>query len=775
MVSLAGLALACGQNAERRSIPNHAHENVELAAASPQGWFLRQTLRIESPVPGAFGRVLAMSGDTALIGKPDGGIFAYSLEGGEWGNPQELVVEGMVDDAQPIFSFSAAISGNTAVIGTPNTTETEIRERGAAFVFSRIGSTWQRAARIEVDDAENFGHFGASVAIDGDLIVVGAPMNDTAYVFARVGEAWIQQKQLVASDEPSGFSNRFGEAVAISGGTVVVGAPYEGRPDFVNAGKVYAYAAPSDLSGTWAETLVLPEVRQSGYFFGLRLAASGDTLLVGAPHEPHSGDGIAYAFTKRGAGYRPLQKLTSGRSSFFGDLFGDALALSSDRAVIGAPGLQSGPRLYPGAAYVYVRDQTGLILEEALVANVADGAFGAAVGIAGDSLFAGAPGVGPGGAAYVYRLLGEAGSACATDAECGLGHCVAEVCCERACEGACEECSTGACLPVPAGSHGSSSCGSYVCDGASGTCPVSCVAHGDCVTTHYCNGGECAPKARAGTACVSPEECRSGNCVRRQCAGTLENGMPCESASECARGHCVDGVCCNDACRQQCEACDVSGSEGECVPVTDAPHGDREPCAGGETLCAGRCDGTLTSACVYPTASTECDSRCEDDAEVVSVCDGQGQCVEGDVRSCGRLTCGATACKERCENDDDCSEGLICWEDGTCNANARCVSAVESETAPGGSREECGRYLCGPTTGTCRTRCTSTRDDCSAPNICDHGECVALPARDPAGCGCRTHSRAGERSWPVPIGLTLLAFARRRSRRRARDERWETP
>ncbi|HEX6272678.1 MAG TPA: FG-GAP repeat protein [Polyangiaceae bacterium] len=768
-VVLGTVAVACGEYAERRSAPGHA---LALAAAPEQGWFRRQTLLLE-PLPDAFGRVIAMSGDTAIIGTPDSAIFAYSLVDGVWSEPRELTIEGTLETIEPEYVLSVAVSGNTAVIGAPNTTV--VGPRGAAYVFSRTGSTWERVARLQVDDVNEFGHFGAAVAIDDDILVVGAPMGETAYVFARVGDRWLQQKQLIAGDNPPtpGYRNRYGEAVAISGRTVVVGAPKAGDPDpFGNAGKAYAYAMPSDLSSTWPETVLLPDLRHSGELFGRRLAASENTIFVGAPREARSVEGAVYAFTKRGAGYGRPQKLTSG-SDYFGDLFGQSLALSGERAVIGAPGLQSGPRLFPGGAYVYARNETGWILDQALIPQGSGEAFGSAVGIANDSLIIGAPALAPGGAAYVYRRSGEPGSACVTDAECGLGHCVADVCCDRPCDGPCEECSTGDCLPVPSGGPGAPACEAYLCDGTHGSCPTSCVANGDCALEHYCDEGECRSKSREGAACVSPEECLSGNCVRRRCSGTLDNGMPCEDASDCVRGYCVDGVCCNDSCGQQCEACDEPGREGECVPVTEAPHGDREPCAGAGTPCAGRCDGTLTAACTYPAASKECDRSCESETETVSACDGQGRCVAGEPRSCGRFTCGEIACETSCEGDEDCADGLVCWADGECDAPARCASDDESETAPGGSREDCWPYLCATTNGACKTRCVSAISDCAAPNVCDpNGRCVSPPVEDSGGCGCRTDSRV-RNSWPVSAALVVLAFLRRRLRapQPKRDER----
>jgi hypothetical protein len=128
------------------------------------------------------------------------------------------------------FGKSVAISGATVVVGSsgggPN------GNQGAAYVFVRNGTSWYQQAILTASDGADGAGFGASVAIDGNTAVVGAPgalgpngNQGAAYVFARNGTTWTQQQKLTVSDGISdGFDDYFGGSVAVSGDTVVAGA-----------------------------------------------------------------------------------------------------------------------------------------------------------------------------------------------------------------------------------------------------------------------------------------------------------------------------------------------------------------------------------------------------------------------------------------------------------------------------------------------------------------------------------------------------------------------
>ena len=94
-------------------------------------------------------------------------------------------------------------------------------------MFARSGSTWAQQAKLTASDGAIDDYFGWSVAISGSTVIVGAPYNTSqigaAYVFTRSGSTWAQQAELNAFDGAVG--DEFGYSVVISGPTVAVGAP----------------------------------------------------------------------------------------------------------------------------------------------------------------------------------------------------------------------------------------------------------------------------------------------------------------------------------------------------------------------------------------------------------------------------------------------------------------------------------------------------------------------------------------------------------------------
>jgi len=146
------------------------------------------------------------------------------------------VVPGAGPETKLRLGLSLAISGDTAVVAGPGEDGLGV-DHGKAYVYVRNGTTWVEQALLEASDGGNgffSGQFGASVAVDGDTIVVGSPTKEAyvgvygsgvAYVYARSGTVWTEQGYLVSSDiDPY---EHFGHSVGVSGDTVVVGVPNE--------------------------------------------------------------------------------------------------------------------------------------------------------------------------------------------------------------------------------------------------------------------------------------------------------------------------------------------------------------------------------------------------------------------------------------------------------------------------------------------------------------------------------------------------------------------
>ncbi len=270
--------------------------------------------------------------------------------------------------------------------------------------------------RLVADDPVDAAEFGRSVAMDGNLVAVGAGGADTdsvssagaVYLFKRQGRGYVPEAKLVAPDPTEGAE--FGRAVAIQGNTVIVGARFAQVGDLSNAGAVYVF---KKYQGSWhfEDKIVSPEPADEDNF-GRALAFQGNLLVVTARKENlNAADvGAAYVFVCRGGSWTNTAKITAGDPAP-GAYFGQSVAVQEDLIVIGA---RNADPEGAGAAYIFRKSPDGW--EEAAKITPPDGKaddnFGFTVAISGDTIAVGArradlPGAKDAGAAYVFSLNGN--------------------------------------------------------------------------------------------------------------------------------------------------------------------------------------------------------------------------------------------------------------------------------------------------------------------------------------------------------------------------------
>jgi hypothetical protein len=194
-----------------------------------------------------FGGSVAIEGDTAIVGAPGevldrGSAYAFVRTFSVWTLQQKLTAsDGAAGD---FFGGSVAIAGETALIGARGDDIGANAFQGSAYVFVR-SVLWTQQAKLTANDGAAVDQFGLSVAISGDIAIVGSPNADVdanddrgaAYVFIRSGGIWTQQAKQMASDAEAG--DRFGGSVAIHGDTAVVGAAGDDIRTSVDQGSAY--------------------------------------------------------------------------------------------------------------------------------------------------------------------------------------------------------------------------------------------------------------------------------------------------------------------------------------------------------------------------------------------------------------------------------------------------------------------------------------------------------------------------------------------------------
>jgi hypothetical protein len=366
-------------------------------------------------------------------------VFARTRDGlDHWGEVTKLTAS----DAQPedFFGMSVGVDGDTIVVGTPFSVG---GGAAYVFKRNQGGpDNWGQIGRITALDAKAGDAFGHSVAISGDTIVVGAwtengglgdPLPDAgaAYVFERNSsgsDLWHQVRKMTASDAEAG--DLFGSSVAINGDVIVVGAESKRRDALTDAGAAYVFARNRDGLDHWGEAKKLTASdTQLGDVFGHSVAIKDKALVVGAPGEdggagdPIPDAGAAYVFERNQGGednWGQVKKITASDAQR-GDLFGSSVTLDGDTIVVGATKEDGGfgePLPDAGAAYVFARNTGGPELWNEVgkvTATDAQGGdfFGAAVAMDGDTFVVGAFGEDGGGgdlvisagAAYVFALV----------------------------------------------------------------------------------------------------------------------------------------------------------------------------------------------------------------------------------------------------------------------------------------------------------------------------------------------------------------------------------
>jgi len=366
---------------------------------------------------------------------------------------QGVPLRALNAEAEDRFGNAVAISGDTVVVAayvedsSASQSDNNAENSGAVYVFVRTGQYWSQQAYLKASNREPYDFFGWSVAISGDILVVGAPGEDSgatvvngdessnnaigsgaAYVFVRRGTTWSQQAYLKASN--AGAGDQFGQSVSLSGTTVLIGAHAEdsnatgvdgnqGDNTVNSAGAAYVFVQDGF---TWSQQAYLKASNTGSDRFGWAVSISGETAVVGADQEASNFDGVdntplrtaaqdddtavaagaAYVFVRNGTTWSQQAYLKASNSDA-GDWFGSSVSVSGNTVVVGAlrersnaPGVNGNQNdntmFWAGAAYVFARNGTTWSQQAYLKASNPEGVdqFGVSVAVSGDTAVVGA-------------------------------------------------------------------------------------------------------------------------------------------------------------------------------------------------------------------------------------------------------------------------------------------------------------------------------------------------------------------------------------------------
>ncbi len=332
-----------------------------------------------------FGSSVAIDGDVIVVGAPQDDINQVAFKGSAhvftrgpegWDNGVELLPGD--EDINPIYEnygISVDIDNGTIVVGVAFDDEkNDGRTSGAsgsAYVYEKVLEDWTMKARLLPPGTADHQNFGWSVAIDRNIIIVGAPHwtgsgFGEAYLFGRLDGVWgSEAKQLPATDNLT--EDQFGWSVAISGDIAVVGARMDDDVDkgTTDSGSITVF---DRSSGGWSNKgKLLASNGELNDRFGSDVATNGEAVIAGAPQNGSFNRGSFYSFSSSGSDWSEsevIEPLKNPGNVSTIQQFGTSVALDGGSLIVGAPAsdINNGSTtvFFPGAAFIYGLNATAI-------------------------------------------------------------------------------------------------------------------------------------------------------------------------------------------------------------------------------------------------------------------------------------------------------------------------------------------------------------------------------------------------------------------------------
>lgn len=312
----------------------------------------------------SFGRSVDHTNLTAIVGSSDdiygessGSAYIFLYENETWVQSSQLIPdEGNAHDG---FGISVAISDNNiAVVGAHRADIESVVDAGAAYIFEKVDDTWSQQTKLIASDYQESECFGVSTCISNNIVAIGAYQADISgkvdvgavYIFEYSNGTWTQVEKIISPDGEAG--DHFGRSVDISGDRIIIGAPSHDSQGMVSSGAAYFY---EKLNNSWnfSVKLVAGDVK-GGADFGYDVSISGDNALIGATGA-YTGiikSGAAYVFEFDGSEWSQTNKLVASDAAN-DDYFGKSVDITNTTAIVGADWADPDEKYSAGAAYIF--------------------------------------------------------------------------------------------------------------------------------------------------------------------------------------------------------------------------------------------------------------------------------------------------------------------------------------------------------------------------------------------------------------------------------------
>lgn len=313
-------------------------------------------------------------GDTVVVGSPVvykgnpvtsvGAVYVFSKSGDSWLQDHESL--GLFTyNSDYGYSVSINDAGDTIAVGAPGVKKVEAVQifSGLVYIYKKTSGTWSLQQTLSGDGYTNgtSERFGESVSLDstGNTVLIGGPSSGSAYVFTRTGSTWTQAAKL----QPSIATQAFGTGVSISadGLYAAISGLYT---------KSYVF---KNTSGTWAEqSVLLSDVAGVDRYTGaITINDAGDVVLVGAATATitKTWQGGVYVFT-RNTNTWSKQTFITVPDPISEEWFGSSLDLNSAGDVVAIGAMNYGYSLdtyRKGATYVFTESNGSWTLQSRVI------------------------------------------------------------------------------------------------------------------------------------------------------------------------------------------------------------------------------------------------------------------------------------------------------------------------------------------------------------------------------------------------------------------------
>lgn len=398
--------VGCGQESTPEvAMPELLHVELQHAGGASQALMTGELKVVadDGALNDSFGHSVARWGSTVVVSAlrgdgpngDQGAVYVYAYNGHSWVKQAKLMAnDGRAGDA---FGCSVSLFQDTAIVGACHDNVGPNALQGSAYVFVRNGTQWSQQAKLIASDGEPLDLFGCAVSISNDSALVSACIDPrrryglgAAYIFRRNGISWTKQARVAASDGVR--LDGFGTSVSLSYDTAIIGAP-NGNGSSGGQGSAYIFFRAGD---SWTEQtkLTAPD-GHAGDGFGQAVSVSNDTALVGAPS--HNGatneQGSAYVYFRMGSIWTEQATIEAMGGSAIQE-FGRSVSISGDMATIGRLDRMNGLSTNQGFVHVFVRND--IVWSEHAILTARDGAnndrFGTSVSSWENTVLVGAPG-----------------------------------------------------------------------------------------------------------------------------------------------------------------------------------------------------------------------------------------------------------------------------------------------------------------------------------------------------------------------------------------------